>query len=495
MVERMKQLVLSALAAFLFAGCGQPSEGVKRLTVGFDADFPPYGFKQGDEFVGFDLDLAKEVCVRRGWTFVANPINWDAKDMELGSGAIDCIWNGFTINGREEAYTWSPPYIDNSQVVLVKVASSIRTLADLKGRTVAVQTDTPVEKALKEGGEKAALGATFKGIVVTPNYNNAVMELDAGAVDAIAMDMGVALKKLADCPGQFRILDEAVMHEFYGIGFKKGNVALRDQVTETLREMVADGTAAKISAKWFEGANVLVLAATPDGDASTTPAENALANPLDYGKLFAGLFRGLGVSIAIFVLTLLFALPLGLVICFGRMSVHAVVSAPVKAFISVMRGTPLMLQLFFVYFGPWYVFHIQLAPCYRIIAVIIAFALNYAAYFAEIYRAGLEGIERGQHEAASALGLGPVETFLRIVFPQMVKRVLPPVTNEVITLVKDTSLAFALSVTEMFTVAKMAAGAHTTMVPFIVAGVFYYVFNALVAKVMELVERRLSYYS
>ena len=145
MVERMKQLVLSALAAFLFAGCGQPSEGVKRLTVGFDADFPPYGFKQGDEFVGFDLDLAKEVCVRRGWTFVANPINWDAKDMELGSGAIDCIWNGFTINGREEAYTWSPPYIDNSQVVLVKVASSIRTLADLKGRTVAVQTDTPVE--------------------------------------------------------------------------------------------------------------------------------------------------------------------------------------------------------------------------------------------------------------------------------------------------------------------------------------------------------------
>ena len=133
----------------------------------------------------------------------------------------------------------------------MKVASSIRTLADLKGRTVAVQTDTPVEKALKEGGEKAALGATFKGIVVTPNYNNAVMELDAGAVDAIAMDMGVALKKLADCPGQFRILDEAVMHEFYGIGFKKGNVALRDQVTETLREMVADGTAAKISAPRF----------------------------------------------------------------------------------------------------------------------------------------------------------------------------------------------------------------------------------------------------
>ena len=492
----MGDLPVKRILTILLAACALPTlAGGRTFTVGFDADFPPYGYKSGDEFVGFDLDLAQEVCRRRGWTYVANPINWDAKDMELNAGAIDCIWNGFTINGREDAYTWSPPYIDNSQVVLVKKGSPIVTLSDLAGHHVAVQTDTPVEKALKADGSCAALGATFAGLVVTPNYNNAVMELESGAVDAIAMDAGVALKKQADCPGQFRILEEPVMHEYYGIGFRKGNVELRDQVTETLREMVADGTAAKISAKWFEGADVLVIGATAEADVTPTPASSALANPLDWGVLFRGLVRGLGVTVSLFALTLLFSLPLGLLICFGRMNRSAVLSLPVKAFISVMRGTPLMLQLFFVYFGPWYIFRIQLAPGYRFVAVVIAFALNYAAYFAEIFRAGLEGIDPGQREGGVSLGLGRLQIFRKVIYPQMVKRVLPPVTNEVITLVKDTSLAFALSVTEMFTVAKMAAGAHTTMIPFIVAGVFYYCFNALVAWTMSRLERRYAYYS
>ncbi len=257
----MKKLMLALAAALAFVGCSQRSTLTDgRFVVGFDADFPPYGFKDGSEYKGFDLDLARAVCAKKGWTFVANPINWDAKDMELNSGAIDCIWNGFTMQGREAGYTWSSAYIDNSQVVLVKKGSPIRSLKDLAGKTVGVQTDTPVQKALSKGGDKyETLGKTFKGLVVVPNYNQAVNELNAGAVDAVAMDVGVAKKKMADLPGKFELLGEIVMTETYGIGFKKGNVALKDLVESELKVLFADGTAAALAAKYGIEPKSLIL--------------------------------------------------------------------------------------------------------------------------------------------------------------------------------------------------------------------------------------------
>ena len=255
----MKKLMLVLAAAAALVGCGQKDDGAKKFVVGFDADFPPYGYKDGDTYKGFDLDLAREVCKAKGWTFVANPINWDAKDMELNSGAIDCIWNGFTMQGREEGYTWSSAYIDNSQVVIVKVGSPIKTLKDLAGKTVGVQTDTPVQKALSKGGAKEALGATFKSLVVEPNYNQAVNELSMGALDAVALDVGVAQKKMADLPGKFVMLPEIVMTETYGIGFKKGNVALRDEVEAELKKLFANGTAAKIAAEYKIEPKSLIL--------------------------------------------------------------------------------------------------------------------------------------------------------------------------------------------------------------------------------------------
>ena len=255
----MKKLMIVLAAAAALVGCGQKDDGAKKFVVGFDADFPPYGYKDGDTYKGFDLDLAREVCKAKGWTFVANPINWDAKDMELNSGAIDCIWNGFTMQGREEGYTWSSAYIDNSQVVLVKVGSPIKTLKDLAGKTVGVQTDTPVQKALSKGGDKEALGVTFKSLVVEPNYNQAVNELSMGALDAVALDVGVAQKKMADLPGKFVMLPEIVMTETYGIGFKKGNVALRDEVEAELKKLFANGTAAKIAAEYKIEPKSLIL--------------------------------------------------------------------------------------------------------------------------------------------------------------------------------------------------------------------------------------------
>ena len=256
----MKKLMFIVAAIAALAGCSQRSTLTDgRFVVGFDADFPPYGYKDGAEYKGFDLDLARAVCAKKGWTFVANPINWDSKDMELGSGAIDCIWNGFTMQGREDGYTWSSAYIDNSQVILVKIDSPVKTLADLAGKIVGVQTDTPVQKALQKGGDKETLGATFKELIVMPNYNQAVNELNAGGVDAVAMDIGVAKKKMADLPGKFRYLDEIVMSETYGIGFKKGNEELKNLVEAELKTLFADGTAAKLAAQYGIEPSALIL--------------------------------------------------------------------------------------------------------------------------------------------------------------------------------------------------------------------------------------------
>lgn len=213
-------------------------------------------------------------------------------------------------------------------------------------------------------------------------------------------------------------------------------------------------------------------------------------------KIFSQLASGMWVSIQIFVVTLVFSLPLGLVVSFGRMSKNPVIRAIVKFYISIMRGTPLMLQLMVVYFGPYYLLGIKVkvGNGYRLIAAFIGFVINYAAYFAEIYRSGIQSMPAGQYEAARLLGYSRTQTFFRIIFPQVVKRILPSVTNEVITLVKDTSLAFTISVLEMFAVAKALASSQTSLVPFVAAGLFYYIFNLIVAVGMEYIEKRMNYY-
>ena len=216
---------------------------------------------------------------------------------------------------------------------------------------------------------------------------------------------------------------------------------------------------------------------------------------MDLVQILKQLAGGMGTSIEIFAVTLIFSPPLGLLISFGRMSKNPVIRTIVKFYISIMRGTPLMLQLMVVYFGPYYLLGIRVGNDYRLWAAFIGFVINYAAYFAEIYRSGIQSMPAGQYEAAKMLGYSRTQTFFRIIFPQVIKRILPSITNEVITLVKDTSLAFTISVMEMFTVAKALASSQVSMIPFVAAGLFYYVFNLLVAVVMEHAEKRLNYYS
>ncbi len=252
-------MVLGTASAGLFDVLGggddanQTANDEDTFIVGFDAEFPPYGYKDDSgNYVGFDLDLAQEVCDRNNWTLVKQPIDWDAKDAEIDSGSIDCIWNGFTINGRENDYTWSEPYIDNKQVVVVKSDSGIKSLDDLAGKTVETQKDSSALAALQ--GDNKTLADTFATLTEVADYNTAFMDLESGACDAVAIDIGVAQYQVSskDNPDAFSILDDSISSEQYGIGFKKGNDALRDQVQETLDEMFEDGTVAKIAENYSD---------------------------------------------------------------------------------------------------------------------------------------------------------------------------------------------------------------------------------------------------
>lgn len=223
----------------------------QTFVVGFDAEYPPYGYKDEatGEYTGFDLELAQEVCDRRGWTLVKQPINWDNKDAEIDSGTIDCIWNGMTYTGREEDYTWSDPYVDNSIVIAVRADSDIQSADDLAGKIVITQSDSSALTAL-ESDDLADLRNSFADLQQNPSYNTCFTDLEAGAVDAIAVDIGVARYQVSNNPDTFRLLDDPISTEQYAIAFKKGNTELRDEVQETLDEMMEDGTFMEIAEKY-----------------------------------------------------------------------------------------------------------------------------------------------------------------------------------------------------------------------------------------------------
>ena len=245
-------LLAISMAAGVLTGCGSKGSD-KTFTVGFDAEFPPYGYRDDNgEYVGSDLDLAAEVCKRQGWELVKQPIDWDAKDMELSSGAIDCIWNGFSMNGREDAYTWTEPYVDNSQVFVVAAASGVQNKEELAGKVVAVQKDSSALAALndEENTDNIALRDSFAQLIEYADYNTAFMDLEQGAIDALAIDVGVADYQIASRGEGFVKLSENLASEQYGIGFKLGNVELKDQVEKTLLEMADDGTFGKIAEKY-----------------------------------------------------------------------------------------------------------------------------------------------------------------------------------------------------------------------------------------------------
>ena len=238
------------MAATMFSGCSSDDES-KAFRVGFDAEYPPYGYMdENGDYTGFDLELAEAVCELKGWTLVKQPIAWDSKDTELDSGSIDCIWNGFTINGREDKYEWSVPYVDNSQVIVVKKDSGITSFADLKDKKVGVQAASAALDVLSDAKGQKALADTFKDLMEFADYNTAFVELEAGSIDALAMDIGVAQYQIESRGDNFIILDEHLNTEKYGIGFKLGNTELRDEVNDALKTLKENGTFDKLAEKY-----------------------------------------------------------------------------------------------------------------------------------------------------------------------------------------------------------------------------------------------------
>lgn len=265
-------LTAGVLACAGLTACGDDKAASNQkatFTVGFDQDFPPFGYvDENGEFTGFDLELAKEAAKRMDMEIKLQPIDWDSKELELSSGSISCIWNGFTMNGRENDYTWTESYMDNSQVFVVKSDSGIKTQADLAGKIVTAQTDSAALNALN-GDDFKDLKASFKELLTCAQYNTAFMDLEAGAVDTVAMDIGVAKYQIEGKESKFIILDEPIVKEQYAIGFYKGNTEMRDKVQKALDEMAADGTFKKISEKWF-GYDVCTLAAAKNANTSAS---------------------------------------------------------------------------------------------------------------------------------------------------------------------------------------------------------------------------------
>ena len=260
----MKKRFAIVIAASLVIGslgsvCAFADAADKTLVVGFDAEYPPFGYMNDDgEYVGFDLDVAQLVCENLGWELVKTPINWDSKDMELNSGNIDCIWNGFTINGREDAYTWSEPYLNNEQVIVVAADSGIEKLEDLAGKNVVVQAASAALEALNSE-DLADLKDSFGSLTENPDYNTAFMNIDSGAADAVAVDIGVAKYQLAQREeGKYVILDEPIQSEQYGIGFKLGNEELRDTVWDEVMKLYEAGDIEKL-AEEYEVADMLCI--------------------------------------------------------------------------------------------------------------------------------------------------------------------------------------------------------------------------------------------
>ena len=286
MKKKAVAVLMTAVMAMGMVSAVSVQAGIedKTLIVGFDAEYPPYGYMDDDgEYTGFDLELAQAVCDLEGWELEKKPINWDSKDMELNSGSIDCIWNGFTINGREDDYTWSDPYLNNEQVMVVAADSGIEKLDDLAGKNVVVQAASAALDALNSDDNKD-LTASFASLTENPDYNTAFMNLDSGAADAIAVDIGVAKYQLSQREeGKYVILDEPIQSEKYGIGFKKGNDELKDTVWEEVLKLYDAGEVDKLAEK-YEVADMLCIGDDEKSDDKKDDAAEDGASDADTAK-------------------------------------------------------------------------------------------------------------------------------------------------------------------------------------------------------------------
>lgn len=479
-----------SMSAFGLIGCEKVSESQNKvqtiessldketLVVGLDDAFPPMGFlDENGEIVGFDIDFAKAMSEELGIELEFQTIDWSMKEAELNAGNIDFIWNGYSITEeRKEQVDFSVPYLTNQQIILTLADSPIMTKGDLKDKVVGAQNGSTAVDAIES--EPEVLASFKDGKIITyENNNDVLMDLEAGRLDAVVADeilIRYYISKMGE--EKFKILEENFGKEEYGVGMRKGDTALVTAFNEAYEELQTNGTMAELSERWF-GENIT------EGEVEEGVGTYAQ-------KMLPQIMEGLSVTFKVFSLTLVLSIALGIVVALCRLSKWKVLSKLTEGYTLLMRGTPLLLQIIFIFFG----FPILGITIDRMPSVILAFTLNYAAYFAEIFRAGINAIDEGQYEGAEVLGLSKVDTFFRIILPQAFKRVLPPVTNEVITLVKDTALVYAVGLNDLLRIGRIATNRDATLLPLIIVALIYLLLIFVISKLMAVVEKRFDYY-
>ena len=447
----------------------------KKIIIGLDINVPPMGFKsETSEIIGFDIDLANEVFKNNYEKVIFQPIDWDSKEFELNSNKIDVIWNGLSETpDRKESMLLTNPYLKNRQVILVRKNSEINSFENLKNKIICVQKGSTGADALAEH----KISGKIKQTVELENMVNCLNEVETGKSDATVVDEVVAkyyLNKLGE--NKFKILNEELSSEFYVIAVKKGNLELKEFIEQKLDEIYKSGKASEISEKWF-GQDIFYWQNESSNKNSGKKNLNFLTPMLD----------GLKQTLLLFIIVLALSMPLGLFLfCLQRLKFGIII----KYFINLMRGTPLLLQLLFIFYGIPYLPFVGefLAIKSRFLAGIITFMLNYSAYFAEIFRGGFLSIDKGQYEAAKLLGIGKFKLFFKILLPQAMKICMPSICNEAVTLIKDTSLIFAIGVQELLSNTKNIVNSTANIIPYIVAFGIYLIICSMIVFVFKKLE-------
>lgn len=455
----------------------------ETIIIGLDVNFPPMGFlDESGEIVGFDIDLAREVFNYLGYEVEFQPINWDSKEMELANGSIDAIWNGLSWSKeRSENMTLTKSYMKNRQVVIVNSNSDIYSISDLKEKTVSVQKSSTGATSLR----KNEISSSLSNIFEVESMVNALNEVSLGMADATVVDEIVARYYLEETnlKSNFRILEEELEKEDYVIAVKKGNETLKEEIETALSDLIDNKKAEEISNLWF-GENLVVL------EDVTTYTESSSEI-----SFLTPLLKGLKTTSLLFIIVIILSLPLGLLISILRDSKFKIFKYLVDIYTNIMRGTPLLLQLFFIFYG---IPNIPVIGEYltinnRFIAGAVAFVLNYAAYFTEIFRGGFLSIDKGQEEASKVLGFTKTQTLFKILLPQALKVSIPSICNETITLVKDTSLIFAIGVTELLSTSKNIVNSTANIMPYIIAAFIYLIICFAVSAIFKKLERKFSF--
>lgn len=477
-VKRMLFSMLLLLSFVLFTGVqdvhATESGNGETYVVGLDDTFAPMGFRDGSgELVGFDIDLANEVADLYGWNLEFQSIDWAMKETELNSGNIDMIWNGYGITPeREEMVAFSEPYIESGQMVISKKDSGITELSDLEGKSIATQSGSTALTFMQEWPNDL-YSKLANEPVLYPSYNEVFADLDADRVDAIyAGDIysRYTLNQRGTLDEYEFFVDETSI-EPMGVGFRKSDTELKTQVDEGIQELRDNGTYDEIYAKWF-------------GDESAGAEQSNIVT-----TILPSLLNGLKLTLLLFIVVLVISVPVGFLIGILRVFGPKWLQAIIEIYVFIMRGSPLMLQLMVIFFGLPYI-GVSLD---RFTAAILAYVINYAAYFAEIFRGGISAVPDGQYESISVLGIGKIRGFRRIILPQVINIVLPSIGNEVISLVKDTSLVYVIGLGELLRAGNIAANTYASLVPYLVAGVIYLMITAILTFVLRNLEKQLKW--